>query len=243
MKIPFTYLIGWSKLNKFYYGVRYGAKSHPDTLWTTYFTSSKDVFNFRALNGEPDVISIRKTFQSADAARTWEFKILKRLHAASSPKWLNRREAPAIPTFSGAANPMFGKTHSNETRKLISDKAKNRKWKINDKRRCADIYQGDKNPFFGKTHTEETKAKIKTARSKQSGALNSTAKTFTFINPEFETFTVTGNFSGFCNSHQLSRTKMILFLDKGIIPEFIGNNMTTQQTKNCIGWSVSLSHS
>ena len=70
--IPYTYLIGWSKLNTWYYGSRFALKSnclyetgcHPDDLFVTYFTSSKYVKNFIKLNGNPDIIQIRKTFPS-----------------------------------------------------------------------------------------------------------------------------------------------------------------------------------
>ena len=38
-RTPYTYLIGWSNLNKFYYGVRYGKGCHPSDLWVKYFGS------------------------------------------------------------------------------------------------------------------------------------------------------------------------------------------------------------
>ena len=92
MKIhtPFTYLIGWSKLNKWYYGVRFSKKCHPNDLWANYFTSSKHVKEFRKQNGEPDIIQIRKIFLNSDAAILWEHKVLKRLHIRNNDKWLNK---------------------------------------------------------------------------------------------------------------------------------------------------------
>lgn len=42
--IPYTYLIGWSKLNWWYYGAEFAKIkkiANPSNLWTTYFTSSK----------------------------------------------------------------------------------------------------------------------------------------------------------------------------------------------------------
>ena len=63
---PYTYLIGWSHLNTYYYGVRFANNNkdiaNPDELWVTYFTSSKYVSEFRELNGEPDIVEVRKTF-------------------------------------------------------------------------------------------------------------------------------------------------------------------------------------
>lgn len=40
---PYTYLVGWSQLNKFYYGVRFAKNCTPSDLFTTYFTSSSIV--------------------------------------------------------------------------------------------------------------------------------------------------------------------------------------------------------
>ena len=151
--MPFTYLVGWSSINRFYYGVRYGKKSTPDTLWTTYFTSSKDVKEHREKFGEPDVVQVRKLFESPEKAIRWEFKVLRRLKAASSVKWLNRREAPAIPTFSGAANPMFGRNHKTSTLQILSEKAKARRMNADQLLACSERNSGERNPFFGKTHT------------------------------------------------------------------------------------------
>lgn len=95
---PFTYLIGWSKLNRWYYGSRtarignclYESGCHPDDLWKTYYTSSVHVREFREKFGEPDIIQIRKTFLSADDCLKWEYRVIKRLKLTSDPKWLNR---------------------------------------------------------------------------------------------------------------------------------------------------------
>lgn len=37
---PYTYLIGWSKHNIWYYGKRTAKNCHPNDFWVTYFTSS-----------------------------------------------------------------------------------------------------------------------------------------------------------------------------------------------------------
>lgn len=62
--MPYTYLVGWRSMDVWYYGVRYAKDCDPTDLWKTYFTSSKRVAEFRATNGEPDVIEVRKTFDS-----------------------------------------------------------------------------------------------------------------------------------------------------------------------------------
>ena len=62
--IPFTYLIGWTSHNLWYYGVRFAKGCNPRDLWTTYFTSSEKVKQTRQELGEPDVIEVRKIFQT-----------------------------------------------------------------------------------------------------------------------------------------------------------------------------------
>lgn len=89
--IPYTYLIGWSKHNKFYYGRRTAKNCHPDELWKKYFTSSKYVKQFRVENGEPDIIQIRKIFDNPDDCKIWESKVLERLDAQNHPNFLNEK--------------------------------------------------------------------------------------------------------------------------------------------------------
>jgi hypothetical protein len=93
---PYTYLIGWSKLNVWYYGVRFAKRCHPSELWVTYFTSSKVVKTYRSDHGEPDIVEIRKTFNDVKSARNWETKVLKRLKVISSKHWLNQTDNIAI---------------------------------------------------------------------------------------------------------------------------------------------------
>ena len=93
---PYTYLIGWSKLNKWYYGVRYSKKCHPSDLWVNYFTSSKYVDEFRKKNGEPDIIQIRKIFTNGEQAIKWEEKVLKKLKVLNENKWINKNISGAF---------------------------------------------------------------------------------------------------------------------------------------------------
>jgi hypothetical protein len=90
--IPYTYLIGWSNLNKWYYGVRYAKNANPSEFWSTYFTSSRIVKEYREAYGEPNIIEIRQTFKSQAKARDWEYNVLKRLKVKDNPKWLNQCE-------------------------------------------------------------------------------------------------------------------------------------------------------
>jgi|LakMenEpi04Sep11_1017361.scaffolds.fasta_scaffold01005_2 hypothetical protein len=97
MNIPYTYLIGWKNLNKYYYGVRYSFNCHPSDLFVTYFTSSSVVKSYIDIYGNPDIIQIRKTFKNKDAACKWESKVLKRLNAVNRLDFLNKTDRPAPP--------------------------------------------------------------------------------------------------------------------------------------------------
>jgi hypothetical protein len=98
--LPYTYLIGWTNLNKWYYGAEYGMKkipcANPENLWKTYFTSSKVVEFFRKNHGEPDVIQVRKIFnigsteQRMENSITWEKRVLFYINIVQD-KWLNGR--------------------------------------------------------------------------------------------------------------------------------------------------------
>ena len=88
--IPYTYLIGWSKYNKFYYGVRTAKNCNPSDLWITYFTSSKYVNEFYKKFGQPDIIQIRRIFLTKESALLWEYKVIKRMKLIFSDIWLNK---------------------------------------------------------------------------------------------------------------------------------------------------------
>lgn len=88
--MPYTYLIGWSHLDRWYYGCQYNKAANPSDLWNTYFTSSEVVKEYRQKYGEPDIIEVRKTFFSKKQVLLWEEKVLSRLNAANSEKWLNK---------------------------------------------------------------------------------------------------------------------------------------------------------
>lgn len=93
---PYTYLIGWSEHNTWYYGVRYEKGCHPSDLWVEYKTSSKYVDAFVLKYGDPDVIQPRKTFSSVTDARLWEEKVLKRMNVVADEKWLNKTDNRSI---------------------------------------------------------------------------------------------------------------------------------------------------
>ena len=132
----YTYLIGWSKLDKFYYGIRYAANAKPAELFETYFTSSKHVKQFIKDNGLPDIIEIRKIFDETSDARDWENKVLKKMKVIHSDKWINKTDNKSISpdcthgwsekSRRKASLSRKGKKNSIETRKKLSEKLKGR---------------------------------------------------------------------------------------------------------------------
>lgn len=143
----YTYLIGWSNLNLWYYGVRLGNKCMPSQdLWHKYFTSSTLVKKYRIKFGEPDVVQIRKTFESNLKASTWETKVLKRLQVLKNEKWLNRSISGAILPMRGYCHPRFGDVTSQDVKEKISQKIKERGG-----------HKGIKNPMYGVTHSNESR--------------------------------------------------------------------------------------
>lgn len=109
--MPYTYLIGWSSLNKYYYGVRYVDGCDPSDLFIEYFTSSNLVLELYEAVGHPDIIEIRRTFETAQAAIAWEHKVLRRIGIGDGDKWLNRNVAGAI-------------IHTDDVRRKISEAKK-----------------------------------------------------------------------------------------------------------------------
>jgi len=127
---PYTYLIGWSNLNKYYYGVRYAKDCHPDDFWANYFTSSKYVEQLREDVGEPDVIQIRKTFNCPDKAREWEFKVIQKMKLHQDQRFLNQCAYPAMSHEIMSTRTPWNKNkkglyaHSDESRRKISENQK-----------------------------------------------------------------------------------------------------------------------
>lgn len=93
---PYTYLIGWSTHKIWYYGVRFARGCNPRDLWNPYKTSSKYVKQFIEQYGEPDVIEVRKTFNTAEQAQVWEEKVLRKMRVVSRDDFLNKTDTNRI---------------------------------------------------------------------------------------------------------------------------------------------------
>ena len=142
---PYTYHIAWTALDKHYYGVRYAKGCSPEDLWKTYFTSSKIVEDFRKLHGEPDVIEVRRTFDTPEKARIWEERVLTKLDVTRNDKWLNAN-------IGGRNFHSIGSDHyqTPEYRKIMSEA----QLKISDQ--ISKRQSGTNNSFYGRKHTEES---------------------------------------------------------------------------------------
>lgn len=153
---PYTYLIGWSNLNIWYYGCRWSKNCSPDDLWKTYFTSSKHVKEFIKFNGEPDVIQIRKIFSSKEECRLWEHKVLRRMNVIYKSEWLNKTDSISIMYDN---HPFKGKSRSEETKKILSEKAK--------MRFALGIQKSNKGKKFGKQNPEFVEKRISKLRGRK----------------------------------------------------------------------------
>ena len=120
----YTYLIGWSKMNLWYYGVRYAQtkRKRDYDLWTDYFTHSIPVKHMRVFIGEPDVIHYDKTFDSIDKAKAYENKVLQEHDCKNSILWLNKNDVPAPPVMKGESNFMYGRMNYNGKKVTIEKK-------------------------------------------------------------------------------------------------------------------------
>jgi hypothetical protein len=86
----YTYRIKWTALNLSYYGVRYKENEYTSALMTTYFTSSSYVRATIEKHGLPDLVEIRKTFDTKLAAKKWEERVISKGKLYKSPLWLNK---------------------------------------------------------------------------------------------------------------------------------------------------------
>lgn len=99
----------------------------------------------------------------------------------------------------GIENPMYGKNHSDESKRKISDHHAGNKYALGSTRSkaCKKILSdrakarvGEKNPFFGKSHSDEAKAKIAAAHI---GKKPSNIKKVIIDGVEYESATLASN--------------------------------------------------
>jgi hypothetical protein len=84
----YTYIIGWTKYNTWYYGKKTAKGCCPSTFWKDYFTSSKNVSKFIDDYGHPDIVEVRNTFgEDYKSCTAWESRFLKRINARENPNF------------------------------------------------------------------------------------------------------------------------------------------------------------
>lgn len=168
---PYTYHLFHKPTKKHYYGVRTAKDCNPDELWKTYFSTSKIVKSLREQYGDNSFdYEVRKLFETPEDALEWETKFLTKINAAEREDWLNRHNGgntfttvnksswnKGIPhpeivrkkiaekrkPYVGELHPMFGRQHTDESKKKMS---------LNIDKRF-----GKDNHFFGKKHSDKTK--------------------------------------------------------------------------------------
>lgn len=96
-RTPYTYLIGWKELDKWYFGVRYAKGCRPDEFWReeqrskrSYNASSKTVDKFIKEHGQPDVRSVIDVFKSEEMARDYESRIIDLFDMVKDSRFLNK---------------------------------------------------------------------------------------------------------------------------------------------------------
>lgn len=129
---PYTYLIGWSEHNIWYYGVRYAKGCDPSDLWNPYKTSSQSVKLFVQTYGNPTVCVVRRVFNNSKSARAWEHRVLKRMKVVTDDRWLNKTDNNSIAPLYGSDHPHYGKKgtahHSYGKPNLGASIAQKKKW-------------------------------------------------------------------------------------------------------------------
>lgn len=175
-RTPYTYLIGWTQHNKWYYGVRFAKNCHPSDLWVSYFTSSKLVKSFVKQFGKPDIIQIRKVFNSINNARNWEDAVIYRAKLVHNDNFLNKccSKAFSISVCSHGKGKtweeIYGEEHAKQRKLDWIQYNKNRNLEPWDKRAKGRIHGNTGNITWNKgiPRTEAEKEKMRGPRAKRS---------------------------------------------------------------------------
>ena len=119
-RTPYTYLIGWTSINKWYYGRRTAKNCHPNEFWIKYFTSSFSVKEYILKYGNPDVIEIRKIFDSIEDCKRWESRVLSHYKVETNDMWINQRSTDDKWDTTGKYNGgNTGVPHTEETKRKM----------------------------------------------------------------------------------------------------------------------------
>lgn len=144
---PFVYMIRVVDQDKLYIGMKVAKGCLAEHLGTKYFTSSKIVVPIWKECPENIEILFLQICKSNHDAIILEGLIIDEMNAVSSEDYLNQYHPSIGWSNSGHKGHWTGKTHSDETKQILSYYGK--------------LLIGDKNPFYGKSHNEETKQKLR----------------------------------------------------------------------------------
>ena len=200
--LSYTYLIGWTKQDLWYYGVRTANKTEPENdLWVHYFTSSDYVKQQRIELGEPNVVQIRQTFIDSNKARLWEEQVLQRMKVVESKQWLNRNDSHAPPIMKGYTHPNYQKSMSDAQRRQISQSLTGKRHSAETKQKMSLSRTGERNHNYQKSMSDAQRRQISqsltgkrhSAETKQKMSLSRTGER----NPKFKGYYITpwGEFS------------------------------------------------
>ena len=188
--LAYTYLIGWIDQDQWYYGLRYEnirlKRTPEEDFWTYYKTSSKPVKQMRAFIGEPNYISIDKTFESIEEAIEYENQILTEMNVLNNDEWLNKTSHLKSLLNQKENHPLYGVPSKRKKKVKINDiifdsiteaaiyfkvsRSTIRSWIKNGiptKETTKKKYEKRKNGMLGKNHTKESKDKMSICKYKK----------------------------------------------------------------------------
>lgn len=156
--MPFTYYLYHIPTDTHYYGARWAKNSNPDSLWTSYFSSSRAVHNLIDLYGKDSFVTrVMRIFDTGEEARLWESKFLRRVRAVESSKWINKNcGQPPVCNYSRSGQGL-GRKLSESHRKAISA---GNKGKLAGRNQTSDHIALRSESLKGRAHTTDTKKAI-----------------------------------------------------------------------------------
>jgi group I intron endonuclease len=107
---------------------------------------------------------LEETSSSKDILLSREKFFIDAYNSANPEFGFNQKANPVHPQSFGSKNGMFGKTHSLEVRKKLSELATKRVGELNPNYGNGKAILGKNNPFYGRRHSDETKKKISEAK-------------------------------------------------------------------------------
>lgn len=189
--LAYTYYLYHVPTGKKYYGSRVANRCEPEQdLWNKYFSSSKIVKKLIKEYGKKSFqATVRKTFDTSEAAIYWEHEVIRRLKAPEKEDWLNQaymysgqyvvfwndiQRKTASDLKIGSKNPMFGKygvdaanfgKHRSEELKATDSKNKI-EWWLEKRKNEPDYRKGKNHPRYGIIQTkDEIRKRYKSVRT------------------------------------------------------------------------------